>query len=408
MKVAHLLPSYFGITGGLQVCVHNISTQHTKSLHEIHLFTIDNLPDNNLSGFNYNLHKMFPFRFVHITYPLSKFIVARYIDSLQKKYKFDLWQINGGYPYGALLIDYFRKNNIPCVLRCSGDDIQISEEFEYGVRRNKRVDRIIRKKYKKFPVAIAITKTVKNEYLKIGVPEKNIILIPNGVDYNRIVNLSVKQKIRKKYNIPDNALFILSVGRNHPKKRYSIIPKLLNNLLSKDINAFWMIIGKDVSKIKKEEDLKEKVDNLILIEEIGCNNSTLKNHNQNYTIPSDDLIEYYKSADVFAMTSMLETFGIVIIEAMASGLPIVCFDAPGVRDVMKKTCGIICRNGDNLAFYEALEKFATCSTEKRKLISNACIENAKKYSWDIIANQYLSVYQNLTNVRLPKNHISCS
>ena len=119
----------------------------------------------------------------------------------------------------------------------------------------------------------------------------------------------------------------------------------------------------------------------------------ISNKKNEINLPSDVLIHYYKSADVFAMTSLLETFGIVLIEAMAAGLPVVCFDVPGVRDVMNTKCGTACKEGDIESFAHAL--YRICKSSDRLLLSENCRKYTEQFSWKIISEQYLALYESL-------------
>ena len=125
IKIAHLTPNYFSGAGGLQVCVHNICKHHTQKGMDVSVLHRGRQPLEFKPI--YTVNKFPHFRMVDTLYPLSKYLIAFYIKRFHKMYDFDLWQVNDGYPYGALLADYFRKNRIPSVLRCSGDDIQICE-----------------------------------------------------------------------------------------------------------------------------------------------------------------------------------------------------------------------------------------------------------------------------------------
>jgi len=183
MKIAHLIQQLFTDIGGLQVCLHNICQRHSQNGIDVHVFCCDT--KNQSISTDYQVNNFFNFRAITQLYPITKFLIAAYVSRLQKKYKFDIWQIYGGYPYGAFLADFFQMNKIPCVLRCSGDDIQINEELGYGVRRNPKVNRIISKNYNKYPAVVAITETVRQEYLKLKVSSERIKLIPNGVDIDR-------------------------------------------------------------------------------------------------------------------------------------------------------------------------------------------------------------------------------
>ncbi len=385
MKVAHLIPQLFTNTGGLQVCLHNICKRHVRKNVDTFVFCYD--ADLKTTVTDYNVVKLFNFRAITQLYPISKMLITFYIDRLQKKYDFDLWQIYGGYPFGAFLADYFQKKHLPAILRCSGDDIQINEEIDYGVRRNTKVNRIIFKNYKKYPAVVAITDTVRQEYLKLSVSAERIKLIPNGVDIDRLQRNS-KQDVRKKHGIPPDSTLILSVGRNHPKKGYALIPDILNMVLNQGIDAYWIIIGRRSSEMREKIKSRSLSDRIILVEEIESTGSS-------YYLPPEELIHYYHGADLFAMTSLLETFGIVLIEAVAAGLPVVCFNAPGIRDVMTSDCGIICPLNDIKAFADAI--FRLVKREKSQVLTERCHSYAERFSWDIISDKYLELYSYLLN-----------
>lgn len=385
MKVAHLIQQLFTDIGGLQVCLHNVCHRHSQKGIDVHVFCCD-VKAQSVST-DYTVNNFFNFRGITQLYPITKLLIASYVNQLQKKYKFDIWQIYGGYPYGAFLADFFQRNKIPCVLRCSGDDIQINDEIGYGVRRNPKVNRIISENYMKYPAVVAITETVRQEYLKLAVPSERIKLIPNGVDIVRLQRIS-KKDIRKKLGISTDSTLILTVGRNHPKKGYTLIPEILNILLDRGMDAYWIIIGRRSSEMKEEIKSRLLRDRIILVEEIEDTGS-------NYDLPPDELIQYYHGADLFAMTSLLETFGIVLIEAIAAGLPVVCFNAPGIRDVMTPDCGIICPLNDINAFADAI--YSLVKREETPDLAERCHSYAKRFSWDIISDKYLNLYLDLLN-----------
>lgn len=390
MKIAHLTPHFFNKIGGLQVCVHNISERHSNQ--GCHVTVFHNGEARPSFQTSYVLHHFFCFRLITKTYPLSKWIIEYYFKSIQDKNGYDIWQVNGGYPYGVILADFFKKRNIPCVLRCSGDDIQISQELNYGVRRNPKIGKLIEANYKKYSSLIAISDTVKGEYEKIGVPAEKIRSIPNGIDLDRVERLDGdKKRIKKCHEIPDSAKIILTVGRSHPKKGYGLIPKILSYLVDSGEDCYWVVIGKGVSELKSKKTTKITKKRLILLEEIGAQGSGMND------IPSDELICYYKAADVFAMTSLIETFGIVLVEAMAADLPVVGFDVPGVRDVVSADRGILCTPNDLEEFARALKTFLNSSGHRRNLPA------ISKYSWDSIADEYLRLYREL----LDKRSLSC-
>jgi glycosyltransferase involved in cell wall biosynthesis len=384
MRIAHIIPQHLVQMGGLQIFVHNIAKQQVKNGHEV--FVLTHSYPGKSSDYPYKIIKIKQLKGISYLFYFYKLVAEIYLFLLQKKYKFDIWQVNGGYPYGAMLVDFFQKNNIPSVLRCSGDDIQISYEYDYGVRRNPSINKLVEKNYYKFNKAVAITNTVANEYKKINIPLQKIEVIPNGVDFDRISKNKPKFDIREKHGIPDNSKIILTVGRHHPKKNYSIIPEIIKYLIENNCDVYWIVIGSNSNTTFGQGVDKYIMDRIILIDELKDGGGL------SVEVPSNELIGYYKQSDIFALTSALETFGIVIIEAMAAGLPIVCFDAPGVSYVMSEDCGYICELNNIDEFKVKLIKLIK---DDNSYFSRKSIERAQNYKWDAVSKKYLSMYKKI-------------
>lgn len=384
MKIAHIIPFHLEQMGGLQIFVHNIAKQQVINGHEV--FVLTHSYPGRASDYPYKIIKIKQPKGLSYLFYLYKLLAGIYLILLQKKYKFDIWQVNGGYPYGVLLVDFFQKKNIPSVLRCSGDDIQISYEYNYGARRDPNINNLVENNYYKFTKAVAITATVANEYKKINIPLHKIELIPNGVDFDRISRNKPKFDIRNKHGIPDSSKIILTVGRHHPKKNYSVIPEIIRQLLENNYDIYWVVIGnKSDSTLGKGVD-RHIMERIILIDELKDGADLISE------VPSNELIGYYKQSDIFAMTSAIETFGIVILEAMAAGLPIVCFDAPGVSYVMSEDCGYICELNNTDEFKMKLIKLIN---EDNSYFSRKSIERAQSYKWDVVSKKYLFMYEKI-------------
>jgi glycosyltransferase involved in cell wall biosynthesis len=384
MKIAHVIPIHLMKMGGLQIFVHNIAQHQVAQGHDVYVIT--NAYPKKLTDYSYSIIRVPALKGTRFLYKIYKYLTHKYFLKLQNKHKFDVWQVNGGYPYGTLLADFFLNNHIPSVLRCSGDDIQVSDELEYGVRRNEAINRLVEKNYYKFTKVIAITKTVEQEYKKLNIHSNKIELIPNGVDYERISDLTITFDVRKRHNIPSTAKIILSVGRHHPKKNYLIIPGIVKYLLENGTDVYWIVIGDGVKSISHEITGDDLNKHLILIDELSSDN------NNKIKFPNDELLSYYKQSDIFAMTSMLETFGIVIIEAMAAGLPIICFNVSGIVDVMSERCGYICPAGDVEMYKMKLFKMLRSDNIE---FSKESVKMSANYSWERVSKMYLNVYSNI-------------
>ncbi|MGH7790676.1 MAG: glycosyltransferase, partial [Thermodesulfobacteriota bacterium] len=95
----------------------------------------------------------------------------------------------------------------------------------------------------------------------------------------------------------------------------------------------------------------------------------------------NQLKDWYRKADVFVFPSRFDTFGLVILEAMACGLPVVAYNVPSPNDIVQNgVTGIL---GDNLE-----ENIAKALADLDNLSSNA-VKYAQAQSWQSIAEQFL-------------------
>ncbi|MGO8947628.1 MAG: glycosyltransferase family 4 protein [Ktedonobacterales bacterium] len=112
-------------------------------------------------------------------------------------------------------------------------------------------------------------------------------------------------------------------------------------------------------------------------------------------LSGEALAEAYASADIFAFPSMTETFGQVVLEAMASHLPVVAFDAEGVRDQVRNgQSGFLVAPGDLQGFAQALSMLVA-APELRQCIGAEAYARATKQSWDTAMDGLLEVYQSV-------------
>ncbi|RKX91163.1 MAG: hypothetical protein DRP84_12035 [Spirochaetes bacterium] len=398
MKIAHIIPGFIPEqVGGAEVSVHNLATTQVNLGHDVYVLTYFKDKKSYSEVYrkvNYKLLRLKRFPQYYRIYAIHKFYDIYQFFRYIRKYHFDVCHFTMGFPYALHLVDVSRRMKIPSILRCVGEDIQINKDVNYGYRQNEKINRAVLRKYKMFDALIAASASVKNEYLKIGIPEQKIFSIPNGVYTNRFREKDKypKSAIMQYFNLSYDTRIILTVGRNHPKKGLTLIPKVIEYLSQITRNFVWIIIGKRVKELEKVYPTHIKKYVLFLDEtpEIFLAKTEL-------CFPDNNLIGFYINADIFVLPSIVESFGIVLIEAMSAGKPVVVWDVDGCKDLIQD--GI---NGFKISLYkyrEMAEKIALLLKDKYLYSTISC--NALKWveqngvDWGIIAERYVNLYNAL-------------
>jgi glycosyltransferase involved in cell wall biosynthesis len=113
-----------------------------------------------------------------------------------------------------------------------------------------------------------------------------------------------------------------------------------------------------------------------------------------------DLIDAYFAMDVFAFASLSETQGIVLIEAMAAGVPVVALDAPGAREVVKDYHnGRLLNEMDQQSFVDALTWALSRTPEELQTIKQIVRMSVQKYPIKSAATHMLEIYDKIRSRR---------
>jgi phosphatidylinositol alpha-mannosyltransferase len=111
-------------------------------------------------------------------------------------------------------------------------------------------------------------------------------------------------------------------------------------------------------------------------------------------VPHDRLPPYHAASDVFVGPALgRESFGIVLVEAMAAGLPVVASDIPGYREVVRDGVdGVLVPPGDAGALADAVSRLLEDRAEASRLAA-AGLERAARFDWDVVAREIAGCYQ---------------
>ncbi len=214
---------------------------------------------------------------------------------------------------------------------------------------------------------------------KINAQSSNLILCNSTYSrriinkkYNKIASIS-PLGVSNEFNIKKNSdinsyVKLLSVGRLHPSKGYDF---LLNSLALLKVNFVLNIVSDHGNNLYKEH----------LINIAKKFNINIQFHH----LSEIELKNFYSKCDVFCATQINEPFGLVILEAMASGLPVVAVNEGGFPDIIKNNINGVMVERNLEIFMESIQRIID-DNEIRNKISKNGFESSKTWSWQNSTN----------------------
>ena len=399
LNIAIVISSFFPDVGGAQITAHNLALHLTNQGHRVVMFAAWSSwrrIGNRKNKLGYKLLPLLPGQqrimpTLGRTYQVTQNL---YFSWAQQKYKFDLWQSFGAFPAAISVTGFTDQRNIPHVLRTVGYDIQKDPELKYGYRFNPKIESLIQEWSPKVSKAIALSESVKLDLNDVGVPDDQIEVIPCGVDQPRFQSTEAdRSNTRNKYGIPPSKFTYITVGRNHPKKGFTVLLSALAEMNKKHTldDVHVVFIGRNMSELGATTINLKISDHVTLIEELG-----LESNNHDFKIPSTPLIELYKSADACVFPSLMETFAMINIEAMAAEIPIISTDAPGcIETIMDGVDGLVAKAGDPIDLARKMERLHNDEVLRNTLIANGRNSVRDSYTWDVVGRQFENLYFSL-------------
>ena len=166
---------------------------------------------------------------------------------------------------------------------------------------------------------IAVSKEVKNDIVRhYSVPADKVVVVYNGVDQNRFhpsKRAEVRESIRERWKIPMDSPLVLFVGSGFRRKGLDRILSIWKSPRLRDV--FLLVVGDD-SRINRYLSLASSIAPGRII----------------FTGRRDDIENYYAAADVVALPALQEGFGNVVMEALASGLPVLVSRDVGAAEII--------------------------------------------------------------------------
>ncbi len=226
--------------------------------------------------------------------------------------------------------------------------------------------------------AIAVSepaRTFVNRYFP-GFPMR---VIPNGIDLN-----AYRPGLAPIRHLRDDSLNILFVGRLEKRKGLGDLLRAYRSIIDRVPRSRLIIVG--------DGPLRGRVESFISRHRLP--NVVLAGY-----VPESVKPRYYNSADIFcAPATGAESFGIVLLEALASGLPVVATEVPGYMSVLEPGRDSITVQPKNWRELAASLVILARDADLRRRLADYAVQKARRYSWDRVALEIVEVYEEAREV----------
>lgn len=322
-------------TRGDEVYVLTYPHEKIGNIGDIPVFTAPTLNIKGLRGFLFSISATFK------------------LISIIRKYKIDLIHAHYIMPPGLISVFCGMLLRVRTAITIHGSDI-------FVLARKPLLKSLIKFTLKKTDYVFAVSDSLKNEVLKLGIEgmEDKLSVTYNTVDIKRF-NPYNMTNFKEEMEIAPERSVILFVGNLVWQKGVEFLIRA-KEFLNED--AVIVIVG--------DGPLLQELKGIVEFEDIA---------DIIFTGARDDVDKIMPAADVLVLPSVSESFGIVILEAMASGKPVVATNVGGIPEIVNEETGIIVQPEDPVALAEAIDKILKDKYLQKKL-SKAAREQVMQYT----------------------------
>jgi len=235
--------------------------------------------------------------------------------------------------------------------------------------------------FRQSKIIIAVSEKVAQELVNIGVPRSQIRVVANGVD---LQEFAPGVSSRTELGLPKNVNLALFAGDIRISRKN--LDTVLHALVKVPELHLAVVGGTEDSPypaMAKALNISERV------------------HFLGYR---HDMPQIQRAADLFVFPSRYEPFGLVVIEAMASGLPVITATTTGAADLVNPDCGIVLDDCDDVnALADAL-RLLNSDRSLRQQMGKVARTIAEQHSWSKMAQTYLNIFEELITYEKHSSH----
>ncbi|MCK4800178.1 glycosyltransferase, partial [Candidatus Parcubacteria bacterium] len=206
-------------------------------------------------------------------------------------------------------------------------------------------------------------------------------IIPSGINIDNFQkNIGQESEIRKKYNIKPDDILLITACRLTEEKNLRFLVRSFAKIKQNYDDIKFMIVGdgavrKDLEKMAKDHGIENSIVFTGLVDRT-------------------EIVGLYQASDIFVFASLTETQGLVAVEAMAAGSPVVAVKASGIEDIVKNGEDGFLTSESEEEFSESVLKIVNDKSLREKMSANAKA-NSERFSIEPWVEKIVELYKSL-------------
>lgn len=379
MKICDLTQSYTASSGGVRTYIETKKQYISQKTDYSHVLIIPGASNHSFEVNQFSVHtiksplvpKCEPYRFI--------FNLVR-VYSILKAEQPDVIELGSGYilpwiaffyrfRHGCSVVSFYHTDYPTAYLRQFFTKLLGSKA---GIWAEKIGQQYVRLVYRKFDATITASHLFREKLRQLKIPR--ICYLPLGVETDIFNPQNRTNSLRRKLGLSPQSILLLYVGRLDQEKRVHILMEAFQQI-PRPHHFHLLLIGDGPMKEQLVKD--------------AANNSRIK------ILPYEKnrkmLARFFASADIYITAGPHETFGLCVLEAQASGLPVIGVNAGALRERVSPAVGLLGSVDSSSEMTQNILKLSKLNF--RKLGKNARWLTEQNYSWERIFTQLFELYE---------------
>jgi glycosyltransferase involved in cell wall biosynthesis len=387
MHIAHFTNTYHPVTSGVVRSVSSFRRGLTDLGHNVFVFA--------QADREYEDKEPFVFRYPALHLPLQEYPltipVSNFVDTLLPSLKLNVIHAHHPALLGHVAARKADSLDVPLVFTHHTRYREYSH-YAFGLPQGlvkQVIDRWIGDYMTQCQHVVVPSESIKQLLAETYGVTEGITAVPTGID---VANYRQAEagNIRQRHGWADDDKILISLGRLAKEKNWQTLMTAVAPVIQKHPNVRLVILGEG----EEREGLEKLAKKLGVAERINLVG----------TVPFDEVPNYLKAADLFCFASITETQGLVTLEAMAAGLPIVAVAATGTSDAIRDGEQGLLTPNDSEALTKALLRMLEDEALHCKL-AEAAGRKANEFDLERQAKRLVEVYEQAVEAKKDGFHI---